>query len=102
MQNIKQQVLRCKAQVQNPKYIETEYKLSHEITNKQSIKHRQFFLNINTPPIVIILSLSSLFPPFCHGIASPHFLLASLRFGPIEFGEKWTLYHNGCGDGAGE
>ena len=79
--------------VQNPKYIETEYKLSHEITNKQSIKHRQFFLNINTPlistpPIVIILPLSSLFPPFCHEIVSPHFLLASLRFGPIEFREK--------------
>ena len=93
MQNIKQQVLRYKAKVQNPKYIETEYKLSHEITNKQSIKHRQFFLNINTPlistpPIVIILPLSSLFPPFCHGIVSPHFLLASLRFGPIEFEEK--------------
>ena len=93
MQNIKQQVLRYKAKVQNPKYIETEYKLSHEITNKQSIKHRQFFLNINTPlistpPIVIILPLSSLFPPFCHEIVSPHFLLASLRFGPIEFGEK--------------
>ena len=93
MQNIKQQVLRYKAKVQNPKYIETKYKLSHEITNKQSIKPRQFFLNINTPlisnpPIVIILPLSSLFPPFCHEIVSPHFLLASLRFGPIEFGEK--------------
>ena len=37
MQNIKQlQVLRYKAKVQNPKYIETEYKLSHVITNKQS------------------------------------------------------------------
>ena len=27
MQNIKQQVLRYKAKVQNPKYIKTEYKL---------------------------------------------------------------------------
>ena len=35
MQNIEQQVLRYKAKVQNPNYIETEYKQSHVITNKQ-------------------------------------------------------------------
>ena len=101
MQNIKQQVLRYKAKVQNPKYIGTEYKLSHVITNKKSVKHRQLLLNNSTPPI-IILPLSSSSPPFCHGIASPRFLLASFGFGSIGFGEKSTLYHNGCGDGAGE
>ena len=101
MQNIKQQVLHYKAKVQNPKYIETKYKLSHVITNKQSIKHMQLFLSISTPPI-IILPLSSLSPPFCDGITSPHFLLASFGFSPIGFGEKGTLYHNGCGDGVGE
>ena len=59
-----------------PKVHITEYKLSHVIKNKQSIKHRQLLLNINTPSIIIVpLSSSSL--PFCHGIASPHFLLAS-------------------------
>ena len=45
MQNIEQQVLRYKAKVQNPKYIETEYKLSHVITNKRSIKHSHMIAN---------------------------------------------------------
>ena len=51
------------------KYIETEYKLRHMITNKQSIKHshmiankqsikhRQLLLNISTPRIIILVLL---------------------------------------------
>ena len=64
MQNIKQQVLRYKAKVQNPKFIETEYKLSHVIINKQSIKHRQLLLNISSfSASVLPLSLYS---PYHH------------------------------------
>ena len=38
IQNIKQQVLRYKAKVQNPKYIETEYKLIKINHNHTSFK----------------------------------------------------------------
>ena len=47
------------------------------------------FFNITTPPLIkLFLPLSSSSPPFCHGIASPHFLLPFFEFDPIEFGEK--------------
>ena len=64
----------------------------------QNIKHRPFLsfaLQLQYSPLVKLflpLSLHSPYhapsPPFCHGIASPHFLLAFFEFGPIEFGEK--------------
>ena len=61
------------------------------------------FFNITTPPLIkLFLPLSSSSPPFCHGIASPHFLLPFFEFDPIEFGEKWASYYNGCCDGVGE
>ena len=45
--------------------------------------------NINAPLLInLFLPLSASFPYFCHGIASPHLLLASFEFGPIMFGEK--------------
>ena len=47
------------------------------------------FFNITTPPLIkLFLPLSSSSPPFCHGIASPHFLLASFGFGSVGFREK--------------
>ena len=65
---------------------------------KQNIKCRPFLslaLQLQYSPFdqalspsFIILPLSSSSPPFCHGITSPHFLLAFFEFGPIEFGEK--------------
>ena len=65
----------------------TEYK----ITLSKTLNIGLFYLltfNINTPPLIkLFLPLSSSSPPFCLGIASPHFPLASFEFGPIGFGE---------------
>ena len=65
---------------------------------KQNIKCRPFLslafqlqyspFNQALSPPFIILPLSSPSLPFCHGIASPHFLLTFFEFGPVEFGES--------------
>ena len=68
----------------------TEYKITLSKTlNIGHIGHFYLLLfNINTPPLIkLFLPLSSSSPPFCLGIASPHFPLASFEFGPIGFGE---------------